>query len=127
MYKKRTEEDLKEIREMIDLRLQGYSFQEIADKYGVTRQNVRSKIESVLRKDRPLTVLIQRCKYPKLKEWFIDNKCTATEIADNIFDGCYNVAKNKLNGNTNLVLPEIIKIIEYTGETFENLFINKEN
>lgn len=111
---------------ILDMRLSGMSYQNIADKLGCTRQNV----EQILKMREPTRRKLGiECVYPGLKK--IINKEFSSLHAFTLFvykDGskehpCTGMARKKLNGISSFTIPEITRLIELSGKPFEYLFL----
>lgn len=103
----------------------GLTYQQIADKYGVSRQN----IHLACRNYNPLRFHPfdeKRCVYSNLRKWLNANKISANELmaklgyeaAGRTSDWLRNVLKGKCDIKKNV----IDKLIMLTGLTYEQLF-----
>lgn len=122
---------MKRVNEMLKLREQGLTYQEIADNYGITRQRV-SEILNRYRKNpyfyRPWTS--ERCIYQGLREWLNENEMTMRQLILRM-GYVYNTTTSqryieKFKGNFVLRFDDIMRLIKLTEKTFEELFINEE-
>ena len=109
-----------EIIEAFAMRLEGYSYREIADKYGVSSERIR-QIVGYGAKGRK--VGNAKCIYPNLTKWVIENGDSFNHI--NKETGICSSSTGfyqKLKGTSRLTICDIKKILEYTGMTFEEAF-----
>lgn len=102
----------------------GLTYQQIADKYGISKQVVHQacgKYTPYLY--RPWTK--ERCIYVNLRRWLEENKITMSELLRRL--GRENLASNHaqinqyLKGKKNPTKKTIDKFIEVTGLTYEEL------
>lgn len=110
-----------QVLDMVSMRLNGSSLQEIGDKYGYTREYVRIWMPQGLRGRIKSELAVQRTVYPALKEFMIKrdmsisvfsktckvNKCTMDKI---------------LRGEVSPTKSNIDKILSVTGLTYEQAF-----
>ena len=120
-----TQENKDRLLEMIKMRLDGYTYQEIADKYGITRQCVQQSIVNFVEKERNVRKsALDRCIYPNIKKWMIDNDISMIKLSKI----CGRTEKNtgavrpKLNGEREFKISEIKAILKESGKTFEYMF-----
>lgn len=114
---KLTNSDLCKIAQM---RVNGFTLQEIADKFGVTRQYV-SKYLIGLASDRK-----RKCKkniFPGLRSWMERNNVSAKMLFEGTGAwGSYPTMFHRLNGKYDFTLKEIKAVLSYTGMTFDEAF-----
>lgn len=123
-----TEENKERAVEMFKMRLDGATYQEIADKYKVTRQCV----EQILKMREPHRVQSTK-KYEKiifkgLKEWMMKNNISIIDIHRKISKGESpnpHCTRLKLTGLRDFSYSEIRIIMEFSGLTFEQLFMQE--
>ena len=109
-----------DIIEAFALRLDGYTYRELGERYGVSHENIRQVLDSGAKGRK---VGLATCIYPKLTQWVIDsgdsfnhiNKVAGVCSASHVF-------YKKLNGESKLTISDIKKILDYTGMTFEEAF-----
>jgi hypothetical protein len=104
-------------------REKGLTYQQIADKYGVSKQNVAQ----LCSKHEPSRFQYNRtCAYPALRKWLNDNKCSTSELVRrmNLVAAPENIARMQrvLCKRNELKKWEIDKLLEITGMTYEELF-----
>lgn len=108
--------------EMYRMRLEGASLQEIADKFGVTRQAVHQAIPAV----EPRPCYRAKCIYPNLQNWLIANErslATFSEITGVNKTTLYKV----LGGQGDPCKKTIDAILRTTGMDYETAFAPKED
>ena len=109
--------------DMFIMRLEGATYQEIADKYGITRQMVFSILNHKDKDNAKQDFII----YKGLKKWMLENNI-------NVY-GLYTImtgkttgsgrTKDKLCGITKFSITDIKAIIKESGKTFEELFMQE--
>ena len=104
-------------------REKGLTYQQIADKHGVSRQCVAQAC------GRQKTYYYRYnicCVYPVLRQWLNDNKISTRELLNRMgLTSCpknYDSIGDKLRGDTELKKSDIDKLIQITGITYEKLF-----
>lgn len=104
----------------------GLTYQQIADKYGVSKQVVQQACGKYTpHLYRPWTK--ERCIYVNLRRWLEENKITMSELLRRL--GRENLASNHaqinryLKGKSNPSKKSIDKFIEVTGLTYEELWV----
>ena len=113
---------LEDKRSILEMRLAGYTLQEIADEIGMTRQNV-SLFLNRLATERKKGFKLFKCIYPGLKEWMFKNRISISRIVNDMkLWNSETVMFGRLNGRTNFSIAEINAILEYTGLTYEQAF-----
>lgn len=127
----RTQEIKERLMDMVRMRLDGYTLNEIAEKYGVSKQCVQQHLSALAgnQKPRPRGV-DEKIIYPNLAKWITENRIAKYELSHMI-----GLAKNmntaqinkRLYGESEFSMTEIKKLLEITGKTFEYLFAEKEN
>lgn len=115
-----TEESIKRTLDIVEMRLRGLTYQEIADKYGISRQRVYSIFNNGV---------IGRNKsddwvYKGLRGWMLENHITSEELGKIINITAPNV-RSKLYGKADFRLKEIVAIIKKSGLSFEQLFLQE--
>ena len=116
------EESRKRAMEMFEMRLDGATYQEIADKYGITRQCVHQILGYT-----PKMFNLEFVAYKGLRKWMAENGIGVGSFQKIISPSsrANGRAKEKLSGTTQFKLKEIIAIIKESGLTFEELFMNE--
>lgn len=112
--------------EAFSMRLDGCTYQEIADRFGVTRQYIQQTIPSdpiVRRKTRQLEKV---CIYEGLAEFIKDHQMSSTQIGE-IIGVCRVSTYQRLTGERKFNISDIRKILDYTGMTFEECFKLKKS
>lgn len=106
-------------------RKKGLTYQQIADKYGVTKQTVGCAC-GVYNKNKFQFVTAQRCIYVNLRNWMNKNQICVNELARRM--GLEPAGRNMqqmqrlLKGLFYPRKPHIDRLIEITGLTYEQLF-----
>lgn len=115
-------ENKEEVLEMAKMRIDGYSFQEIADKYGVTRQCVQQKLAYSL----GMKNIEDDSKivYPNIKEWMRSENISKFKLSKMVGmkQKTSSSIRQKLYGEVEFKISEIKRLIEITGMPFEVLF-----
>lgn len=113
--------------EMFKMRLDGSTYQEIADKYGVTRQFVHQSLGAG-KGLRPAKY--DRVIYKGLRVWMSENEITVLKLHRMLFSNTNSnntsPTRDRLTGKRQFQLSEIIFIINESGLTFEELFMQDE-
>ena len=114
--------------EMFSMRLDGATFQEIGDKFGLTRQRVEQILKfGEIRSHR--SKVSEKCIYKGLSDYIDKEKITLSELAKMIGMKCKTteLAKKRITGVRPFKINEIRKILKITGMTFEECFSLKES
>jgi hypothetical protein len=120
-------------KEMLQMRLNGATYQEIADTCGITRQAahqaVRLYANKISSKRRGREFFLEEIKFEGIYEHFVENEEeTVTSFAKSIFGGSYSVKvptmRNFLRGETNsfFSISQIKRMCEICGKPFEDVF-----
>lgn len=107
-----------ELMEMFQLRVEGYSLQEIGDKFGITRERVRQILSKPVRVAKASTI---KCVYPAISDYLKCNRISAYQFASRT-GIAYATLCNTLTGRTNPNKRVIDKILSETGLTYEEAF-----
>lgn len=108
-----------ELMEMFQLRMEGYSLQEIGEKFGITRERARQ----ILNKPHAGGIAT-RCVYPAIRRYLETNVISQKDFAERIGvsnSGLTNVLLGKRLPNKRM----IDKILHETGLTYEEAFSTK--
>lgn len=108
-----------------ELRTKGFTYDEIGQMCGVSRQRVQQIIgEECKGYFRPITK--KKCIYSAIREWMNDNKISITEFTRRVYGNTapanYERMKARLNGSRDLTKTYIDKILSITGLTYEEAF-----
>ena len=120
-----TQENKDRLLEMIKMRLDGCTYQEIAERYGVTRQCVQQSISSFMGKERSVRKSsLDRCVYPNIKAWMLDNNISMIKLSKicGLAETHIGAVRTKLCGERDFKISEIKAILKESGKTFEYLF-----
>lgn len=119
------QENKDRLLEMIKTRLDGCTYQEIAERYGVTRQYVQQSISSFVGKERTIRQSsLDRCIYPNIKAWMIDNNISMIKLSKicGLAETHIGAVRAKLCGERDFKISEIKTILKESGKTFEYMF-----
>lgn len=114
--------------EILDMRLNGMTYQAIADVFGCSKQNIEQCLRFGARKRKRKLESV----YPGLKKFVSKEFRNLKEFSFFIYKnytgdtpstGC---ARKKLDGVSSFSIPEIISLIERSGKPFEYLFLMTE-
>ena len=111
---------------MIEMRENGFTYQEIGEAFNISKQRVYSIIGGQL-KNYHKTITVEQCVYPNLRKWMNDNCITRTEMCRRLYGNSHPVlvqtVVNFLKGKTNNIRKSMIdKYLSVTGLTYEELF-----
>lgn len=112
-------------QQMLDMKNDGKTYQEIADEFGVSKQRIQQMLSTG---DARYFRYIKKttCVYKGIRKYMNDNKISVAELVRRVY-GYYhpkNLAtiRNKLNGHTDISKQYIDKLLEVTGLTYEVAF-----
>lgn len=112
------------------MRLDGCTYQEIADKFGVTKQYIQ---QSLFPSDGRMSKIrnSEICIYAGLAQFIDDHNVTQRKLAEVINTKCpqgnSTRLRRKITGETQFKINEIYKILKFTGMTFEECFALKKS
>ena len=110
--------------EVFKMRLDGFSYQEIAEKFGVSKQYINQMLQNVISERRNKAV--NKIVYPNIANWLKDNDCSISEFAIRV--GIRrSILYNKLYGRNKFNSDEIKRILDVTGMKFEECLKMKES
>lgn len=113
--------DKKRILDMVSMRLDGATFQEIGDAHGITSNGARSAImRSIGLCDKPKKS-IERIVYPAIRNWLTEHQMSKRKFSSQIGVSVAHVT-NILNGKVNPTIKIANKILSVTGLTYEEAF-----
>lgn len=115
---------------MIRMRLDGCTYQEIADKYGVSRQCVQQSIADFMGRKRTVKKSsLEKCIYPNIRAWMLDSGVTMIRLETicGLNESSTGWIRRKLLGQTEFKISEIRAILQESGKTFEHMFRTEEN
>lgn len=128
MESRRTPESKERLLNIVQMRLDGYTIQQIADNYGVTKQCIQEQLSVIAngRKERPKGI-DEKIVFPNLAKWISKNKVIKRKLSKTLgmTDKCTQGLNMKLYGERDFSMTEIKKLLEITGHTFEYLFAEK--
>ena len=106
--------------DMFAMRANGCTLQQVADKYGITRERVRQILLAYAtpRKEKVYA-------YPNISHWMEENGVTLSQLADNC-KLSYNTVRGYLNGVRDPNFIFVQYILKETGMPFEVAFQIRE-
>ena len=112
-----------DIIKAFEMRVHGCSYQTIANEMGYTKQNVHSALHRVLKEKAPYRRRV--CKtssiYPTINAWLYENEMTVRQLSAHIGID-YRTLWTRLHGKSRFKQDEIIKLVDFTGLTFGDIF-----
>ena len=106
--------------DMFAMRVNGSTLQQVADKYGITRERVRQILFSYIA---PRNEKVYA--YPNISHWMAENGVTLSKLADNC-KLSYNTVRGYLNGTRYPNFIFVQYILKETGMPFEVAFQIRE-
>lgn len=120
------------VQEMLKMRIDGATYQEIADSCGVTRQCVQHKLKEYSKKittgKRGRQFSIKEIKFKAIRDYFSVNETeTMTSFSTKVYGylgGTAATLRNFLKGKTEsyFTIPQIRRMCEIVGKPFEEVF-----
>ena len=121
MGKTRTLEGRQKLCEMFEMRVNGATYEEIAEHFSVTKQYVQCTLVGIVDSGREF--LKAGCIYPGLSNWMIRTGTRANTLNNKTLHIKFPTAfYRRMKGETLFTIDEIRKILDYTGLTFEEAF-----
>ncbi len=121
---KLSKENIERKTQMLKLISEGLTYEEISQKFGVTKQRVYA-ICGGRRERRAVNITEAQCVYPNLREYMIKNKCSITELTRALYGDshatCISMVRFLLQGG-NSRKKLIDGILALTGMTYEKAF-----
>lgn len=114
-----------QVIEAFTMRVDGFTYQEIANKFGISRECVQQKLRREINGNKASS---KNCIYPGLVNWMRGKGFSAFEL--NAKAGiCKNIQAfyNRLYGRTGWEMDEIKKILAFTGLTFDEAFATEKH
>ena len=103
------------------MRLDGYTLQEIGDKYGLTRERIRKMFASITTES---GISRKNYIYPNISDWMIDNNVKQSDLSKKF--GCaQNTISSYLTGKREPTFSFINLILELTKMPYEVAFSKK--
>ena len=106
--------------DMFAMRVNGSTLQQVADKYGLTRERVRKILFAYVA---PRNEKVYA--YPNISHWMAENDITLSQLADNC-NLSYNAVRDYMNGVRDPNFIFVQYILKETGMPFEVAFQNRE-
>lgn len=107
-------------REVIELRLDGCTFREIADTLDISITRARDIVMNMLQVEHN-PKMIENTRFPYIKRWMKINHYTCGDLAG-MLDVHPNSIYRKLCGRSEFTLSEIMTLLDLMGEAFETAF-----
>lgn len=128
----RTQENKERLMDMVKMRLDGYTLNEIAEKYNVSKQCVQQHLSALAGNQKPRPRGIdEKIIYPNLAKWIAQERIARYELSHMLDLSINNMVTTTINkrlyGEVDFTMTEIKKLLEITGQTFEYLFEEKSN
>ena len=105
------------------MRIDGYTYQEIADKYTVTKQYIQQMLYYICTKS---GVIRKRYVYPNIYEWMEQNDVTQFKLAKTLGISQKTIS-SCLTGKFEPSMKFIKLVLKETGMTFEKAFEKAEH
>ena len=103
------------------MRLNGYTLQEIGDKYGLTRERIRQMFASITTKSGISRKSYKNYIYPNISDWMIDNNVKQSDLSKKL--GCAQVTiSSYLTGKNPPSFAFINLMLELTKRPYEVVF-----
>ena len=103
------------------MRLDGYTLQEIGDKYGLTRERIRKMFAAVTTES---GISRKNYIYPNIADWMIENNVSQCDLSKKL--GCApNTISTYLTGRTHPTFTFINLMLELTKMPYEVAFSKK--
>ena len=112
--------------EAFTMRIDGYSYREIADKMGISKQAVQDTLKRCLSRGGWDQAFCEKCVYPNIFKYMQDHKINLSEFSTSTGIVYSNLSKF-LKGASNPSQASIDKILKATGMTYEEAFWREEN
>lgn len=116
MYERWSDEKTMDV---VRMRLEGKSLQQIADKYGCSRQNIELALKRISAPKESKG--LKACAYAGLRAWLHANNCTMRKLSMDLGIH-YGTMLNYLHGQRAMKIGTINAILDYTGLSFEQCF-----
>lgn len=128
----RTQESKERLMDMVKMRLDGYTLNEIAEKHNVSKQCIQQHLSILTGNQKPRPKGVdERIIYPNLAKWIAEERIARYELSHMLGLSMNNTVTTTINkrlyGEVDFSMKEIKKLLEITGQTFEYLFAEKEN
>lgn len=116
--------------EILEMHRNGYTYQQIADKYGITRQRAYSVVYNRMMKMKGenFAESVNKVIYPAIRKWMFENRITISglhRIINPEVISDVDIRKFLTEKNRRISIKTLHKILETTGLTFEEAFPTK--
>lgn len=114
----------KDITNLIELREQGLTYQEIGEKVGLSKQRIYQLIGG--NKKTKASIKPRQCMYHNIRKWMNSNNVSMNALTRIIYGNCnpanvYRI-RNRLNGTVEPTKTFIDRVLEITNLTYEEAF-----
>lgn len=126
----RTQGNKERLMDMVKMRIDGCTYQEIAEKFGVTRQRVQQIMAEFTGKERAKKSFNRTgFIYPNILEWMDEKGLSLAELSRimGIGEGNSSRTSKKMRGEIELRMFEIKAILKESGKTFEYMFCTEKS
>ena len=111
---------------MIEMRNAGATYQEIGNKYGITRQRTYEVLRHHCETKKYDEFKIEDCIYVGIRNWLLETKMPLHKL-ESIYKGreiknSTSATRKRLIGKLEFKISEIERVLKYTGKTYEELF-----
>ena len=110
------------------MRMDGATYQEIANRFGVTRQAVHLNLKNHGRLRRRYEAIFDDCPYAGLRQFLQENKkVKIANLCNAIFGTCAETERSKtrrlIEGkNVSMTVNNVKRLEKFTGKSFDELF-----
>lgn len=117
-----TEDEKSEIKRLRD---EGLTYQEIGNKFGVTKQCIQQLCK---RMGSPIYMkAISKIKYPQIRNFLFENRMGIGEMNEIVFKGKrQHYLRDRLSGRVCISLEDAQKIAKFVGLSIEQCFCTDE-
>jgi len=103
------------------MRLDGYTYQDISDELGITKQRIEQLLRNNITSDKKEKVTAQKIIFPNVKEWVVRKRHTATSLSE-LFGVCRPTMSSYLKGKTDIPLTIALEMSAAIGLPIEETF-----
>ena len=110
--------------DIVRMRIEGYTLQEIADKHECTKQNICETLCRICDTKRD-TLRYKRWIFPNIAKWLVENKKTLLWISD-ILDINYGTLSAWMTGKSRICCDDMKRIADLLGMSLSEAFEESE-